>query len=242
MHLLDSTLTTPAENIALDEALLIQAETARTPREVLRLWESPQPAVVVGRSSRVADEVNLSECRRRGIDVLRRPSGGAAVMIGPGCLMYAVVLSYELRPQLRGIDAAHRFVLSSLAESLRRHVATVRLQGISDLVVGSDPPRKFSGNSLRCRKSHLLYHGTLLYDFPLDQIAACLRRPPREPEYRADRDHQAFLKNLPIDRRNVRDAITQAFGPTVPLSEWPRDLTAELARARYSQESWNNMR
>ncbi len=35
-----------------------------------------------------------------GIPVLRRASGGAAIVIGPGCLMYALVLSYELRPSL----------------------------------------------------------------------------------------------------------------------------------------------
>ena len=46
----------------------------------------------------------------------------------------------------------------------------------SDLVLGD---LKFSGNSARCRRRWLLYHGTLLYDFPLALVARCLKMPPR---------------------------------------------------------------
>ena len=42
MKLLDLTLETPAENLALDEALLEEAEQSTKPTEVLRLWESPR--------------------------------------------------------------------------------------------------------------------------------------------------------------------------------------------------------
>ncbi len=76
---------------------LEDAEHAGQPREILRLWESPQTMVIVGSSTRVADEVNLDACRRMRVPVLRRPSGGAPIVAGPGCLMYAVVLSYGLR-------------------------------------------------------------------------------------------------------------------------------------------------
>ena len=108
----DLTLATPEENLALDEALLDQAE-AGTGSEVLRLWESRQPMVVVGRGSHVAQEVDLAACRRDGVPVLRRTSGGGAIVNGPGCLMYALVLSYALRPRLRAIDVAHRHVLET---------------------------------------------------------------------------------------------------------------------------------
>ena len=79
MHLLDLTLGTPAGNLALDEALLEEAEASAEPREALRLWESPEPLVVLGRSSQIALEVNLAGCQSRGIPVLRRTSGGAAL-------------------------------------------------------------------------------------------------------------------------------------------------------------------
>src|SRR5881394_616969 len=90
MQLLDLTLPSPAENLALDEALLEAAEAGELAGDVLRLWEMPQPAVIVGRSSRLAEEVDAPAVRAAQVPVLRRASGGAAVVVGPGCLMYSV--------------------------------------------------------------------------------------------------------------------------------------------------------
>src|SRR5512145_101364 len=101
MNLLDLTLPTPAENLALDEALLDANEAGDLAGEVLRLWESPQPIVVIGRSSRLCDEVNEPACRAAKVPILRRPSGGAAILAGPGCLMYSVILRYAGREHLR---------------------------------------------------------------------------------------------------------------------------------------------
>src|SRR4051812_32394695 len=111
MQFLDLTLPTLAENLALDEALLDEAEDAGRPQECLRLWESPELAVVLGRSSKVHDEVDQGACEADGVTIGRRSSGGCAVVIGPGCLMYSLVLSYDLRPHLRILEDAHRFVL-----------------------------------------------------------------------------------------------------------------------------------
>ena len=135
MRRLMLTLETPAANLALDEALLDAAEAEGPKAEVLRLWESPQPFAVLGRSSRVELEVDATECSARGIPVLRRSSGGAAIVAGPGCLMYAVVLSYDLRPEARGIHASHAYVLDRIAGALRSHVGTVERAGTSDLVL-----------------------------------------------------------------------------------------------------------
>jgi lipoate-protein ligase A len=236
MLLLDLTLPTPAENLALDEALLETAEEAVAPLEFLRLWEAPEPCVIIGRSSRHASEVRLEACRERGIPVLRRCSGGAAIVAGPGCLMYAVVLSYELRPALRLLDEAHRQILGVVADSLRALVPGVRHEGTSDLALDG---RKFSGNSLRCKRSHLLYHGTLLYNFPLDLISECLASPPRQPDYRAGRPHESFVMNLPLACSEMRAALVSGWKANVPLAGWPRELTAKLAVERYSQLAWN---
>ncbi len=182
MRYLDLTLPTAAENLALDEALLEEAEAGGGPNETLRLWEPRQTMVVVGRSSRIAAEVRTDACRELGIPVLRRPSGGAAIVTGPGCLMYALVLSYRLRPELRALSRTHQWVLGTLAAALETHVPGVRCCGTSDLAIDG---RKFSGNSARCRRGHLLYHGTLLYDFPLRLVGRCLNMPPRTPDYPA---------------------------------------------------------
>jgi lipoate---protein ligase len=219
VKLLDLTLPTPAENLALDEALLEQAESGDEPSAVLRLWESPEPMVVLGRSSRVADEVDEAQCQRLGLPVLRRASGGAAVVVGPGCLMYAAVLSYELHPQLQMINQAHCYALGILAAAVRRLVPAAICCGTSDLAVDG---RKFSGNSLRCKRTHLLYHGTLLYDFPLSLISDCLKTPPRQPEYRQGRRHEDFVTNLPVTADQLRQALIAEWQADTPLENWPR--------------------
>ena len=237
MQLIDLTLDNAAENLALDEALLEAAEAHACPAEMLRVWESPEWVAVVGRSSRVDEEVRLDECALRGIPVLRRCSGGASVLIGPGCLLYSVVLSCELRPALRMIEEAHRFVLDHTARALAAICpGTILRQGISDLTLGN---RKFSGNSLRCKRTHLLYHGTLLYDFALPLLGLCLKSPPRQPEYRACRDHDQFVTNLPVAATLLRQTLIESWQPERVLDAWPRDLTNQLVRERYARHEWN---
>lgn len=236
MQLLDLTLPTPAENLALDEALLDEAERSDVGGQILRFWEPARPMVVVGRSSRVAAEVRLDFCRQHRIPVLRRSSGGAAIVTGPGCLMYAVVLRYGLRPALRSVDYAHSFVLGMTARALGVLAPGVRCRGISDLVIGD---LKFSGNSVRCKRQCLLYHGTLLHNFPLDLIGRCLAMPPRQPEYRNQRSHDSFVVNLPLSAAAIREALITAWDATEPCLEWPREQTARLAAEKYSRPEWN---
>ena len=239
MHLFDLTLATPEENLALDEALLEEAEAAAGPLEFLRIWESPEPFVVLGRSSQAAREANLGYCQTRGIRVLRRASGGAAVVVAPGSLMYAVVLSYESRPRLRALDEAHRFVLGKTAEALRELVPLAEHRATSDLTLGV---RKFSGNSVRCKRRHFLYHGTLLYALDLPLVARCLAMPPRQPDYRHGRPHESFITNLPLGARALREALRTTWQAEPAAFDWPRGRVRDLVAERYSREEWNFQR
>jgi lipoate---protein ligase len=167
---------------------------------------------------------------------VRRTSGGAAIVSGPGCLMYAVVLSYDLRPQLRSLDAAHRFVLDTLIGGLGRLAPSVQRKGTSDLVLGD---RKFSGNSVRCKRNHFLYHGTLLYDFPLSAIGRYLAHPPREPDYRQERPHDTFVTNLPAGVADLRAALVAAWQADRPLTDWPQAKVAQSVADKYARDDWN---
>src|SRR4051812_9007384 len=93
MRCLDLTLGSAAENLALDEALLVRAEDGGP--EVLRLWEWPAPAVVLGSGCKLAEDVDEAACGEDGVPILRRSSGGGTVLLGAGCLCFSVVLSYE---------------------------------------------------------------------------------------------------------------------------------------------------
>ena len=236
MLLLDLTLPTPAENLALDEALLEEAEEGRSPGRILRLWESPDYAVVLGRSCRFRDESQWERCQAAGVPVLRRASGGGAVLLGPGCLVYTVLIPYADRPELQMIEQAHQYVLGRLVDALRPRLPELALQGTSDLTLGG---RKFSGNSLRCKRDHLLYHGTLLYDFALDKVGEWLGAPARQPDYRRNRSHIDFIRNLPLDAATLRASLIAAWSALERLPTWPESRTRQLVAERYSQDAWN---
>ena len=240
MQLLDCTLPTAAENLALDEALLQMDHTG----PVLRLWHPTSAFVVVGRGSRLSEEVAQDFCRRRGIPVLRRISGGAAIVTGPGCLMYSLV--WEAGNV--SIDHLHTHVLQTMAAGLSTLGPPVVRAGISDLALQATRPatpgllQKISGNSLRRTRQLVLYHGTLLVDFDLALIGQCLRTPPRRPAYRHDRPHGEFVTNLSQSQDAVRSAIVNAWSAHAPMTAWPAAETQTLATQKYQRDSWNAAR
>lgn len=240
MQLLELTLPTPVENVALDEALLVAAGDD-SPGGVLRLWEPTQHFVVIGRGSDIASEVALSECRKQGLPVYRRCSGGCAIVAGPGCLMYAVILSLKELPQLRSVDLAHEYVMSRQAIALQSIDDSVERAGISDLVYtdSNSVKRKFSGNSLRISRDHLLYHGTILYGFALELLASTLTPPPREPEYRERRQHLDFVGNITTSAEQIRQRLKTAWDAKTILSESPQAHLKKLVNEKYSTDNWS---
>ncbi len=236
MKRLDLSLGDPASDLALDEALLEQAECGGGD-ETLRLWTLERPAVVIGRGSKIAGEVNLAYCQSEGIPILRRCSGGAAIVGGPGCLMYAVVLSLQKRPELRQVDQAHHWVITRLLAAVSRQYPGAQWQGTCDLTISE---RKFSGNSLRVARDHLLYHGTILHAADLDQIDRCLATPPRQPDYRQGRRHADFITNLPIDPAKLADDMASEFRALDRTEFWPQEITARLKQQRYDDPAWHH--
>lgn len=236
MKLLDLTLDTPAANLALDEALFRQLEEQRSMEELLRLWEPARPFVVLGRSSRRADEVHLDYCADNNIPVLRRCSGGGTVLAGPGCLMYAVVLLRDRDPALQTISGAHRYVMERTMQAVTRAGFECRIEGVSDLALDG---RKISGNALRMGRRALLYHGTLLHSMPGSLIAACLATPARQPAWRRGRDHEQFVTGAGADAAVLRECLSGVWQTTGSAISWPADETSSLEASRYCRAEWN---
>ncbi len=208
MLFFERTLGEPQANVSLDDELLLAAEQGTGPQQVLRLWEPPRPFVVLGRSSSPDAEVNLPVCQQLDLPIVRRSSGGATIVTGPGCLMYALVLPWTSSSGRPAIDQLHGQVLDRLVGALAPCLPGVARQGTSDLVWAG---RKFSGNSLRICRRHFLYHGTLLYDFPLELITRCLHTPLRQPAYRDGRTHSEFLVNCSLSRAGLTSALAAAW-------------------------------
>jgi lipoate-protein ligase A len=238
MYFLDLTLPTAAENLALDEALLLEAEAGRG-GEVLRLWEWPHYAVVLGAGGVLADDVDEVACRADHVPVLRRASGGGTVLLGPGCLCYSLVLSYERGPAVREITPSYVYILGRIGEALAGLLPSLEQAGTSDLM---DAGLKFSGNAQQRKRNHLLHHGTLLYDFDLSRISRYLRMPARQPEYRAQREHAAFLRNLPAGAGELKRRLCNEWEADVAIAEWPREAVLRLVEEKYAREEWTRRR
>ncbi len=236
MLLLDLTLPTPEENLALDEALL-EAAASGTGGEILRFWESPTFFVVLGAGGVAAEEVHLDRCASDRVPVLRRCSGGGTVLQGPGCLNFAVVLARSDAPELESIDGTNRFVLGRVAGALASVAAPgIEMRGTSDLAVGGI---KVSGNAQRRKRDHILFHGTLLHGFDLAAIATYLKEPPRQPEYRECRPHADFVGNLAAGAAGLKRAIAAAWGDPAAADGWPREGTERLVADKYARDAWN---
>jgi lipoate-protein ligase A len=223
-RLLDLTLSSPAENLALDEALLEEMEESGGD-PVLRFWESDRHFVVLGRASNAADDVDLAACQHDGIPVLRRATGGGTVLVGPGCLCYAFAIPVALHSDLRSIRGTHQFILERIAKALRQWQPAIAFQGISDLAIEH---RKISGNAQRRARKTLLFHGTVLHGLQAEVIARYLKHPKRRPDYRGDRHHESFLITMPVPPRRIKEAIAAAWGADIPMDSWPE---SRLSRA-----------
>ena len=241
MKLLSLSLSTPehdaAANVALDEALLESAEAGEHTDETLRLWQPNSPLVVIGRSSKIREEVDLEFCRENQIPVFRRSSGGASIVTAPGCLMYAVLLDYRKRPQLRMLDHAHEFVMRRMQQSLTAVGIETEFQGTCDLTIDD---RKISGNALRCKKQWMIYHGTMICEsMDVSLISKCLRSPQRQPEYRGGRSHEDFVARIPVSTSELADSIAQTWNATETPDAWPSERTRQLVADKYTTQAWN---
>ncbi len=221
--------------LALDEVLLERCEASRGTQQWVRTWEAARPTVVVGRAAQLRDEVDQAACRRDGIEVLRRCTGGGAVVLGPGCLVYSVVLSVVEHPFFRDLSAAHGWILQRVSAALGASGAPVAHGGTSDLVQGD---RKVSGNAMKLKRYALLYHGTVLYDAPLTSYQRWLHHPPREPEYRRGRAHADFVANLRLDRQRFTRELSRVFAVDSERP-WPREEVEQLVADKYGRASWH---
>jgi lipoate-protein ligase A len=236
MKHLDLTLTSPAANLALEEALLDAAETGSS-GEVLRFWESPSHFVVLGYANKVASEVNAAACKAKGIPIMRRCSGGGTVVQGPGCLNYAVILRITETGPTGSISAANHYVMERTRRAISQLLnpnSQLQIAGHTDLALGN---LKFSGNAQRRRKNFLLFHGTILLNFDLPLISELLNMPSLQPAYRDGRAHEQFILNLGLPAAAVKQAL---------IAEWQADpastsrpaLPTDLLR-KYNSAEWN---
>jgi lipoate---protein ligase len=234
MNYCDITLPTPEGNLACDEALLDLCDEGLA-AEMLRIWEPSQYFVVLGYANKVAAEVHNEFCDFNAIPILRRCTGGGAVLQGPVVLNYSLILRAE--GELHSIPSTNNFILkrhqSALAAMLK---APVEIQGQTDLAIGG---LKFSGNSQRRKKRCLLFHGSILLHLDIELVEKALPFPSRQPDYRLSRSHSDFLMNLKVPSSLVKNTLRKCWNATQPQTQVPVEQLTLLVREKYCQPEWN---
>ena len=200
LSLVNVQLTSPADHLRFDEELLGEGKA------VLRFWETTQECVVLGQSGQCERDVYLTACQAASVPVLRRCSGGGAILLGPGCLNYAIVLPLGWDSAWREVRYSLRWTMDRVRQGLR--LSELRNEGDCDLALRT---RKVSGSAQRRTQSAILHHGTILYDFDASRAERFLRPPHRQPNYRAGRSHRDFLGNIPLDAGQIRERLMAAW-------------------------------
>ena len=126
------------------------------------------PTVIIGRNQVLEDEVNLDYCRRNGVKIVRRKSGGGCVYADRDNIM----ISYVSK---RG-DVAEIFerYLSALTSCLCSLGLKAEKSGRNDILVEG---RKVSGNAFHQLPDRSIVHGTLLYNTDFDALEEAIRPP-----------------------------------------------------------------
>ena len=237
MDFLNLTLSTPEENLACDEALLAARET-EDGNELLRVWEAPRPFVVLGCAGKIEAEVNQEACRRAGIPILRRTSGGGTVLLGQGCLNFSLLLRIPKTGPLSGITGTNQFLTSQHEAALRPLLGPLlQARGLSDLALDD---LKISGNAQHRKKKWLLFHGTFLRDFDLPLIERVLKIPGRQPKYRQNRSHLEFLTNTGLDGSLLGKLLQAHWQAQGAPDDPPWAAITALAKERYARPDWTH--
>ncbi|NLV20702.1 MAG: lipoate--protein ligase [Syntrophomonadaceae bacterium] len=154
--------TDPYFNLALEEYLLLDQNHQG---EYFMLWQD-RPVVVVGRNQNTLKEINLDVVKTRGIEVVRRLTGGGAVYHDQGNLNFTYIVNDEHHV---GFDFA-RFTVP-IIDTLAQMGIQAENSGRNDITIGS---KKFSGNAQYRWKNRLLHHGTLMFDSRIETMTEVL--------------------------------------------------------------------
>ena len=161
MRYLKNPSTNPYYNMAFDEYCL---ESLPIDEPVFFLWQN-RPAVIVGYNQEVNTEVNLDYLKEKGIDLVRRVTGGGAVYHDLENLNYTIVGRSE------DLERDYPEYAALMMKALQALGVPATLSGRNDILVEG---KKVSGFAKRVCKNRLMVHGTLMYNVDVDVLTHVL--------------------------------------------------------------------
>lgn len=224
---------TAAFNMGLDEAVL-QSVAAGKAAPTLRLYAWKPRAVSIGYFQGLHEEVDVQACSGRGIDVVRRITGGGAVF-------HAAELTYSLvvplgNPVVAGdILASYRSICSGVVAGCAALGVTADFVPLNDIVSGG---KKISGNAQTRKHGCVLQHGTVILSVDVDEMFSLLRVPSEKMKGKLIEDVKARVSSLsaitgkPLGFADVVPAFRNGFASALGVELEPGKPTeAELAMA-----------
>ncbi len=239
-------------NMAIDEAVL-RARIDDLVPNTIRFYRWNPSAVSIGRFQKVREEVHLSNCKREGVDVVRRISGGGAVYHDiDDEVTYSVVAEKE-DLDAQDIGAIYLRIYGGLVETLELLGLTADFsEGGADmcpnLMVDS---KKISGSAQAHKRNVVLQHGTLLLDVDLSKMFTFLRVPwakDRKEVVNIARNRLTSLEEgleREVSIEEMEKALTEGFQKALnmelvedELTIYELELAETLCREKYATSDW----
>lgn len=247
-----------ASNMALDEAVLLGRQRGASPPTV-RFFAWAPPSISLGYGQRMDGGVDLAAAAALGVGVVRRPTGGSAILHeGPDLeVTYSVVAGAGDFEGAEDLLQTYRWIGRALCAGLEALGAPVEMvpvkpsdpsampafcfarTGSFELEVGG---RKLVGSAQRRQGSAFLQHGSIL----LGADAGRLRRvfPGESDPLSGMTTLEAVLGRRP-SFDEVVDRLARGFGSAHAVALEPGGLSAaetaeqeELVAGKYGRPEW----
>jgi lipoate-protein ligase A len=262
-RLLNTGLADGATNMAVDEAILWAVAEGRSP-PTLRFYGWEPPCLSIGYSQSMEGEVNVARCRESGIGIVRRPTGGRAILHADE-LTYSIVAP-QMEPRVAGgVIESYRRLSAGLVAGLRAlGLAVAQVETADDKGESAacfDAPssyeitvdgKKLVGSAQVRKKRVVLQHGSLPLEGDIAHIFDFLKVPSEERReelkqelrVRATSLELALGYNVPFEEvvRHLAAGFAQALNLwLIPgqLSEHELVLAEKLRREKYAAREWN---
>lgn len=239
-------------NMAIDEAVLTARLEKRVPN-TLRFYRWKPSAVSIGKFQNVDNEVFLENCRKHGVDVVRRITGGGTVYHDEKDEITYSAIASKKDLETKDITAVYARIYSGIAEAVKKlGIAADFDEGNAktcpNLTVEG---RKISGSAQSHKGDVVLQHGTLLVSVDLKRMFTFLRVPWAKTcmevvNVAKDRitSIRALGKNVSITE--IHAALVEGFKKALnvefvdsELTHYERALADKLCREKYSTDEWN---
>ena len=171
--MLDTGVRSAVENMALDEAILEGRSKELIPNTIRFLQFKPN-AVLVGYHQCVEHEVRIDYCKKNGIDINRRITGGGAIYFDGPQLGWELFASKDHPMIPKRVEEIYKKVSNSFIEGLNKLGLQAAFRPKNDIEVNG---RKISGTGGALEGNAFLFQGTLLTDFDVETMISSLRIP-----------------------------------------------------------------